>query len=354
MSDDFTSFSEWIPSGESLEGLEDKDFELSVEEIGSTSTAEQAEPCGGCTGCASGSHFMGVDFDNKEAALDVVEIKFKANRSGFYINETGIGLRLDSWVIVEVERGTDLGVIVTIGEEAHRKRRSRGIVGQPMGRILRVADEENLKQLADNRRTEKSAAVVFKEKCVKHNLQMKLTSVEFQIDRSRMTFYFTADRRIDFRALVRDLASIYHTRIELRQIGVRDEAKKVGGVGLCGREVCCVTWMTRLQKVNVEYARYQNLSLNPSRLAGACGRLKCCILFENRNYLESLENFPRLNSKLITPKGNCSVEKIDIFNDIILLKYQDTGAVESVGLNELKPYLPARGVSAEAVQIQNH
>lgn len=334
-SEDFTDYSEWVPSGESLEGLEDRDFELSVEEIESIFAEEYSGLCGSCTCCASGSSPVGADFENKEAALDIVEIEFKANRCGFYANESGIYLQPDSRVVVEGDHGIDLGVVRAAGEAVHRKRRSQGIVGQPTGKILRVANDEDIKQLADVERTEENATLIFREKCVKHNLQMKLSVVEFQFDRSRLTFYFTADKRVDFRSLVRDLAGVYHTRIELRQIGARDEAKKVGGIGACGREICCVAWMTKLSRVNVDNARYQNLSLNPTRLAGSCGRLKCCILFENRSYLEALRKFPPVSSKVITTKGSCSVERIDIFNDRVFVKYQDTGIVESVGLDEV-------------------
>ncbi len=254
------------------------------------------------------------------------------------MNETGVYLRVGSNVVVEAERGVDLGIVAATGDVVHGRRRARGIVGQPMGKILRLAAEEDMKQLANNRLTEENAVRIFKEKCAKYNLQMKLSTVEEQLDHSRITFYFTADRRIDFRTLVRDLAGIYHTRIELRQIGARDEARKVSGIGICGREVCCAVWMTQLRKVNIDYARYQNLSLNPSRLAGACGRLKCCLLFENQNYLETLERFPAVNSKVATAKGTCSVERVDVYNDRVFLKYDSTGIVESVGLEEIKTF----------------
>lgn len=336
MSEDFTDYLEWIPAGESLEGLEDRDFELPVEDVEHTFAEEYGGPCCSCTSCAAGSLPLGCDFENKEAVLNIVEIGFKGNRTGSFTNETGIHLQLDSRVVVEGDHGIELGIVTAAGDAVHRKRRAQGIVGQAMGKILRVANDADLKQAGDIKQIEEKAVSIFKEKCLKHNLQMKLSVVEFQLDRSRLTFYFTADKRVDFRALVRDLASVYHTRIELRQIGARDEAMQIGGVGACGREICCAAWMTRLCRVNVDYARCQNLSMNPTRLAGTCGRLKCCILFENQSYLEALENFPPLYSRLITEKGDCRIEKIDIFNGRVFLKYQETGIVESVGLNELK------------------
>lgn len=331
MSGDFIDF-------EGLEELEDRDFELSVEEVESTSVSEYPGPCGGCTNCASGSHPLGADLENREAALDVAEIEFKASRTGFYINEWGSPLQVGALVVLEAERGVDLGTVAAVGEAVRQKRRSWGLVGQPMRKILRTAKEEELKQLEENRHVEEKAVSIFKEKCKRRNLEMKLTAVEYQLDRTRITFYFTAESRVDFRALVRDLAAVYRTRIELRQIGARDEAKKVGGIGICGREVCCTIWMTQIRRVTLEHARYQNLSLNPTRLAGACGRLKCCILFEMQNYLDALKKFPPLNSKIVTAKGNGYIEKVDIFKDRIFLRYQNTGVVEPLGLNEVKSY----------------
>ena len=343
MSEDFGDFSEWILSGEGLEGLEDRDYELTVEEIETTAVSEYTGPCGGCTTCAAGSQPIGADLENAEAPLDIVEVEFKTNRGGFYINESGYPLQTGSHVILEAERGVDLGRVIAAGEVVHQKRRARGLVGQPMRKALRAPKEDELKQLEENRRIEEKATSIFKEKCQKHKLEMKLTAVEYQFDRTRITFYFTADGRVDFRTLVRDLANIYRTRIELRQIGARDEARKVGGLGICGREICCATWMTQIRRVTLEHARFQNLSLNPSRLAGSCGRLKCCILFEFENYLDALKKFPPLNSKIVTAKGDGYIEKVDIFRDRIYLRYQSSGVVEPLNLNEIKSY-----------QIQNH
>ncbi|MCL5267584.1 MAG: Signal peptidase-like protein [Bacteroidetes bacterium] len=328
---------------EGLEGLEDRDFELSVEEVETIPISGTMGPCGSCAECATGSNPIGGDLENHEASLDIVEVQFKSNRGGFYVNESNGSLHVGSRVILEADRGVDLGTVVSVGETVRRKRRSRGLVGQPMRKVLRTVKEAELTQLEENRQIEEKAVLVFKEKCQKHNLVMKLTAVEYQFDRSRITFYFTADSRVDFRALVRDLAGVYRTRIELRQIGARDEARKVGGVGVCGREVCCSVWMTQIRRVTLDHARFQNLSLNPSRLAGACGRLKCCILFELNNYLEALKDFPPLSSKVVTAKGEGYIEKVDAFNCRVYLRHQGTGIVEALNLNEIKSY-----------QIPNH
>ena len=331
MSDDFGDF-------EGLAGLEDRDFELAVEEVESSPLQEYTGPCGSCANCATGSQAMGAGLENSEAVLDIGEVRFKANRSAFYINESGAQLRTGASVVVEAERGVDFGRLVATGESAREKRRSRGMVGQPMRKVIRTATERDLEQFEENRRTEERAASVFVERCANHNLSMKLAGVEYQFDRARLTFFFTANTRVDFRALVRDLASVYRTRIELRQIGARDEAKKVGGLGICGREVCCTTWMSQIKRVNLDHARAQSLSLNPSRLAGACGRLKCCILFEMQNYLDTAKHFPALNSRIVTAKGEGLIEKIDIFNERIYLRYQNSNTVEPMSLNEIKRY----------------
>ncbi len=343
MSDDFGDF-------EGLEGLEDRDFEISVEELEPDMLAEYTGPCGGCANCATGSQPVGAGLDNAEALLDIAEVEFKANRSAFYTNESGIQLHSGSRALVEAERGMDLGKVIASGELVREKRRSRGLVGQPMRKILRVANEQELNQYEENGRIEDKAAVIFIEKCDKHKLSMKLAAVEYQFDHSRLTFYFTAETRVDFRALVRDLASVYRTRIELRQIGARDEVRKVGGLGICGREVCCTTWMSQIKRVNLDHARFQNLSLNPSRLAGACGRLKCCIHFEMQNYLDTLKQFPSLNSTIVTAKGEGLIEKVDIFNERVYLRYQKTNVVEPLSLDEIREHQNR----AEKDQAQNY
>ncbi|MFZ1082252.1 MAG: regulatory iron-sulfur-containing complex subunit RicT [Candidatus Kryptoniota bacterium] len=343
MSDDFSDFSEWIPSGEELTELEDRDFELYIEDIETAFAGEYPGSCGGCTSCASGSNPIGGELENTETALDIVEVGFKFTRSGFYVNELGTSLLLGSHIIVEAESGIDIGKVISVGERIRQKRRSHGIIGQPMRKILRTASDEDMSEAMHNRCVEEDAVPIFKEICKKHFLQMKLAAVEYQFDRSRITFYFTADSRVDFRNLVRDLATIYHTRIELRQIGARDETTKIGGIGICGREVCCMTWMSQIKRVTVDHARFQRVTLTPRRLAGSCGRIKCCILFEMQNYLEARKKFPPENSTVVTAKGNGRIEKVDIFNDRIFLRYPNTGVVEIISLDEMKSY-----------QVQNH
>lgn len=321
---------------ESLEGLEDRDYGFAVEEIENLSVADIEVPCGGCTPCAVGSRAVGASLENNEAGLNIVEVGFKANRTGFYLDESGVTIDQGAHVIVEAERGIDLGQVTAIGEIVHQKRRVRGLIGHPMRKVIRLATQEEIAKHKENRDIEEKAAYVFREKAVKFGLNIKLVTVEYQFDRSRITFFFSCDGRVDFRALVRDLASVYKTRIELRQIGARDEARKIGGFGICGRELCCLSWLDQLKHVTLDHAKAQNLSLNPGRLAGLCGRLKCCLLYEYPVSAELSESFPAVNSTVVTNKGECVVEKVDVFNDLVYLRYNTGENAERITLAEFK------------------
>ncbi len=289
MSDDLSDIPDWISADEGLSELEDKDFELRVDEFEVASVGEYHGPCGGCTACASGSNPIGGEFGNTEASLDIVEVGFRFNRAGFFINQASLILSPDSHVLVDADTGIDIGKVVSTGEEAKQKRRSRGITGQPMRKILRTANTEEMNEALNNRCAEEEAASIFDRTREKLSLEMKLRAVEYQFDRSRITFYYTADGRVDFRDLIHELSHIYRTRIEMRQLGARDEAKMRGGLGICGRELCCITWMHQLRRVTSNHARYQGVTLNPQRLAGLCGRIKCCMLFELQNYVDEHE-----------------------------------------------------------------
>jgi cell fate regulator YaaT (PSP1 superfamily) len=337
-------------SSEKLEEIEDNDFEFYTdsvpereailsEEVRGEFKAGYLVPYGSCTDCAVGVVPLGAEFENVEAELDIVEVGFRLNRVGFYVNEAKFFLQPGTCVVVEAETGIDLGKVTLVGDKVKEKRRVRGIVGQPMRKILRVASGDDLNEEMNNRQAEADAAPVFKQLCKKHSLDLKLTGVEYQFDRSRITFYFTAAHRLDFRNLVRDLASVYHTRIELRQIGARDEAKKMGAIGVCGREVCCATWMCQIRRVTSDHARVQGITLNPRRLSGSCGKIKCCVLFEMQSYLEARRKFPSLNSVIDTEKGTGRIEKVDVLNDRIYLKYFNTGLVEALPLEKVEACL---------------
>jgi len=289
----------------------------------------------------------GTDADNKDCfgeaedgkKIDVspyIEVVFKGERRGYYLNETDLQLQAGQYVIVEAEKGVDLGMIGAIGDTAYMKSRLRmRPCKDSMKKVVREASESDLKVLLFHRDQEHTAFQICLDKIEKLGLPMKLVDVEYQFDRNRITFYFTADGRVDFRQLVRELAAEYRTRIELRQIGPRDEAKRMGGFGVCGRELCCSSWLGMFEPISTDMARLQNLTINPFKLAGQCGRLKCCLSYEAQLYEELLKRFPPMDYRIRTEKGEGKIEKIDIFQDAIYLHFPDNNGWERMTLDEV-------------------
>ncbi len=268
------------------------------------------------------------------------EVVFKGERRAFYINQTETELHAQQYVIVEAEKGIDIGQVNATGAIAYLKSRSKEKpCAQGIRNIIRVANDEEIKVLIFHREQEQTAYDICIGRIQKLNLVMKLVDVEFQFDRNRITFYFTADGRVDFRELVRELAAEYRTRIELRQIGPRDEARRVGGFGVCGRQICC-SWLGSFEPISTDMARMQNLSLNPFKLAGQCGRLKCCLAFEARLYEELLKRFPPLDYTIRTKRGPGKIEKIDIFQDAIYVHFADNDSWERMSLDQIQEFLP--------------
>ena len=266
-----------------------------------------------------------------------IEVVFKGERRGYYLNESGLELSEGSSVIVEAEKGVDLGVIAAIGGTAYMKSRLRQRPCEgDLKKIVRLATDADLKVMEYHREQEHTAFTICLDRIHKLDLPMKLVDVEYQFDRNRITFYFTADGRVDFRQLVRELAAEYRTRIELRQIGPRDEAKRMGGFGVCGRELCCSSWLGQFEPISTDMARLQNLTINPFKLAGQCGRLKCCLSYEAQLYEELLTRFPPLDYRLVTPKGEGIIEKIDIFQDAIYVHYAKDNSWDRLTLDEAK------------------
>ena len=271
---------------------------------------------------------------------DLVELSFKQNRKAFAYNSDCIELRIGDYVLIEVEKGQDLGKISQVGRLVMLKDMKR----EPT-RILRKATEADLERLEENRRKESMAFQIGKEFILRHDLNMKLVDVEYQFDNNKLTFYFTSDQRVDFRQLVKDLATKYRTRIELRQIGVREEARRLGGCGVCGQALCCTTFMNNFSPISTQDAKQQNLPMNPSKLSGLCGRLKCCLLFEKGFYSSSMKRFPPLDSQIQTNRGTGHVDKIDIFNDYVLLRFEDD-EYEKFSLDEINRWLSGKTVTA--------
>src|SRR6056297_1486069 len=264
------------------------------------------------------------------------EVVFKSTRKD-YFTFGALDLVPGDRVVVEADRGEDLGEVTAVGKIAERKCSSSGGCATPVPekRVLRVATESDEERLARLRAEEENARLRAREIVQKHGLKMKVTEAEWQADRNKLILYFTADRRVDFRQLVRDLARAFRTRIELKQIGVRDEAALLGGVGRCGRELCCSTWLPELKPVSLQLAKDQNLSLNPAQISGCCGRLMCCLMYEHRTYVEARRRFPREGRKIRTSRGEELVIAVDILQERITLRDEE-GERRTLHLDELK------------------
>lgn len=254
----------------------------------------------------------------------VIEVQFSEIRKEFLDNTEKIKLSVGDTVVCQFEKGLDIGDVIKILER-----------GSPTGTVVRKADEKDLEKLAENREIETEAFRVCQEKIKALDLNMRLVSVERSFQAKKMTFYFTADSRVDFRDLVRDLGRTFKTRIDMHQIGVRDCAKRLGGCGPCGRQLCCTTFLREFEPVTLQTAKEQNLTVNPAKMSGVCGRLMCCLTFERKFYSEALGKFPRVGSSVETEKGKGVVKEVNIFNETVTLVH-DSGEQEKVTLSELK------------------
>ena len=264
------------------------------------------------------------------AAPQTVEVRFKGTRKAYFLWPAADDpVRVGQAVVVEADRGRDFGRVTAVGETAEKKCAGActgcavgeaQVTKEPLRTVLRRATPEDVRSHDEVRRSEEDVRRKVIERVRTHELVMKVSDTEWQWDKARLTIYFTAEKRVDFRALVRDLASLFRTRIELRQIGVRDEAARLGGVGRCGKEFCCSTWLKELTPVNLGLAKDQHLSLNPSQISGGCGRLLCCLKYEHEFYVASRKRFPREGKTLVTAAGPERVVAVDIFRERVYLR----------------------------------
>lgn len=245
--------------------------------------------------------------------ITVVGVRFKKAGKIYYFDPDSLDINKDDYVVVETARGIEFGN-VTVGP----KQVSEDEIVQPLKKVIRVAQEEDFIIHQNNKEKAKEAFKICERKIAEHGLEMKLIDVEYTFDNNKVIFYFTADGRVDFRELVRDLAAIFKTRIELRQIGVRDEAKMIGGLGPCGKPICCATFLGEFEPVSIKMAKEQSLSLNPSKISGLCGRLMCCLKYEQEVYEELLKNIPAVGSIVLTPEGKGTV--IETFTLLQMVK----------------------------------
>ncbi len=264
------------------------------------------------------------------------EIRFKGTRKD-YFSYSDLDLRPGQAVIVEADRGEDLGEVSAVGGIAERKCSSSSGCETPTPdrRVLRLARTEEVGRLERLRSDEDRVRSETRKLVQRHGLKMKVTEAEWQFDRNKLIIYFTAERRVDFRQLVRDLARTFRTRIELKQIGVRDESALLGGVGRCGRELCCSTWLPELKPVSLQLAKDQRLSLNPAQISGCCGRLMCCLMYEHKTYVEARRRFPREGRTIKTALGEERVVAVDIWREAVTLRNAE-GERRTVQLEDLK------------------
>jgi cell fate regulator YaaT (PSP1 superfamily) len=267
-----------------------------------------------------------MELPSGQEPINHYEVRFKNGRKEFFLNKNDLTLNLGDVVAVESSPGHDIGVLSLKGELVRLQMRKKKVDmdSEDIKVLYRHASEKDIEkwQLAQSR--EKEAMYRTRDLAVKLNLSMKIGDVEFQGDNNKAIFYYTADGRVDFRELIKQMAEEFKIRIEMRQIGARQEAQRMGGIGSCGRELCCSTWLSDFRSVNTSAARYQQLSLNPQKLAGQCGKLKCCLNYELDSYMDALKDFPDTNLKLKTKKGNAFMQKMDIFRRKMWYSYFET------------------------------
>ncbi|WP_143882892.1 PSP1 domain-containing protein [Chryseobacterium binzhouense] len=255
---------------------------------------------------------------------DFVEVRFKNDRKLFYKNVNNIPLHIGSVVTVESSPGHDVGVVSLTGELVKIQMKKKRFSEDGVPKIYRLANQKDIEVWQEARKKEESVKIESRKISHRLGLEMKITDVEYQGDGSKVTFYYTADNRVDFRMLIKEFAGTFRTKIDMKQIGFRQEAAKVGGIGSCGRELCCSTWLTDFRSVNTNVARYQQLSINPQKLAGQCGKLKCCLNYELDSYLDALSDFPSSSTTLDTEKGRAFCIKIDVFKKKMWFAYVDS------------------------------
>lgn len=244
---------------------------------------------------------------NTEELVIVVGVRFRPAGRIYYFDPLNLTFTNGQYIIVETVRGLEAGRVVIAA-----KKIPRSDLSDPLKPVLHLATEDELRTMLSFKSKEKEALVLCHERVLQHKLPMKLVEAEYTFDGSRLTFYFTADERVDFRALVRDLAATFRTRIELRQIGARDQAKLQGGLGPCGKTLCCSSWITEFGIVSIKMAKEQGLPLNPSKISGVCGRLMCCLAYENDNYIQAKQQMPHIGTMLDTPSGPGKVVSINV------------------------------------------
>ncbi|MBN2184467.1 MAG: stage 0 sporulation family protein [Candidatus Krumholzibacteriota bacterium] len=272
--------------------------------------------------------------------MEIVEVQFKGQRKEYFKNSRALYLRKGNYCIVQADRGEDMGLIISLSQ-VHAKDTKASTK-----EVIRHATDKDIETMEEVRDKEKEALSICQEKAESHNLDMKLVDVEYQFDVNKITFYFTSDGRIDFRELVKDLAGIFRTRIDLRQIGVRDEARRFDGIGMCGRKLCCSTFLKDFEPVTLKMAKDQNLPLTPTKISGACGRLMCCLTYELSDYKDMVRGIPKIGSKISCFGGRHRIDKISLFKETVSLTDEEGNTIE-ISLDKFREELKICKVEEE-------
>ena len=289
----------------------------------------------------------------KQNKCNFVEVRFKNDRKCYFNNVNQLPLHIGSVVTVESNPGHDIGVVSLTGELVKIQMKKKHFSEDATLKIYRVATQKDVEIWQDARKKEDQTKIQARKIAKNLGLEMKITDVEYQGDGSKATFYYTAEGRVDFRQLIKEYASSFKTKIDMKQIGYRQESAKVGGIGSCGRELCCSTWLTDFRSVNTNAARYQQLSINPLKLAGQCGKLKCCLNFELDSYVDALSDFPSSNTILETEKGRAFCIKIDVFKKKMWFAYVDNSmAWYDLDVAEVKKMMKINSKGQKSIPLE--
>lgn len=313
--------------------------------------------CGtdGCNKLTVFDWLSNMETVNENGRSTLIEVRFKNGRKEYYDNYENLPISIGDLVAVKAEKGYDIGFVTLKGGLIAIQLKKKKITKKldEFLRVIRKATQKDIDIWTKARGREEDFKKKSRELAISLKLKMKISDVEFQGDDSKAIFYYTAPGRVDFRQLIRDMARQFNTRIEMKQIGLREEASRLGGIGSCGRELCCSTWLTDFRSVTTSAARYQQLSLNPQKLAGQCGKLKCCLNYELDFYQEALKDFPKSNSKILTEKGIAYCQKIDIFKGLLWFVYKnDSVDWHQLSVDNVKEILKinAKGEKIESLE----
>jgi cell fate regulator YaaT (PSP1 superfamily) len=294
---------------------------------------------GGCNKLEVFDWLANMQTPTNQQPFDIVEVRFKNGRKGFFRNTKNLTLQVGDAIVVEGSPGHDVGVVSIVGElvRVQINKKVSNFKSHEARKIYRIATSEDLEKWKEARDAEQDTMHRARVMAIKHKLEMKISDVEYQGDLTKAVFFYTAESRVDFRLLIKDMADAFKIRIEMRQIGARQESARLGGIGSCGRELCCSTWLTDFRSVSTSSARYQQLSLNPQKLAGQCGKLKCCLNFELDSYLDAIKSFPSTELRLKTEHGHGVHIKTDVFKRTLWYAFNSTKTSAPGGLVPLSP-----------------